>query len=133
MLLDTSPRLDDYPAKPCEAQPWMSAGGFAVSDSANMRRGSGTTNRWKATICPFLGMHRQNRRRKVLVWPGDRTDFEAARIECPAKPARDAAFAGGVPTFENDERESMKEPYASSPRSICGATAIAAGLTAPPA
>jgi hypothetical protein len=31
--LDTSTPLDDYPAKPCGARPWMSAGGFAVSAS----------------------------------------------------------------------------------------------------
>ena len=30
-LLDTPPRLSNYPAKPREAWPWMSAGGFAVS------------------------------------------------------------------------------------------------------
>ena len=41
-LLDTLPRLSDHPAKPCEARPWMSAGGFVVSASANTRPSFGT-------------------------------------------------------------------------------------------
>ena len=35
--LDSLRRVRDYPDKPCEAHPWMSAGGFAVSNSANIQ------------------------------------------------------------------------------------------------
>jgi hypothetical protein len=40
----------------------------------------------------------------MLVGRGDRVDAEAARIERPAEAAHDAALAGGVPAFENDDR-----------------------------
>jgi adenylate cyclase len=49
-LLDTSPRLSNYPAKPCKARPWMSAGGFAVLASASTRRSSETI-RSTRTFC----------------------------------------------------------------------------------
>ena len=36
-LLDSLPRLSDYPVKPCGAGPWTWRGGFAVSALGNMR------------------------------------------------------------------------------------------------
>jgi hypothetical protein len=35
---------------------------------------------------------------------GDRINLEAARIERPAEAADDAALAGGIPPFEDDDR-----------------------------
>jgi hypothetical protein len=37
-------------------------------------------------------------------WRGDRIDPEAARIQRPAQPAHDAAFAGGIPAFQHHHR-----------------------------
>jgi hypothetical protein len=40
----------------------------------------------------------------VLIRRTDRVHLEAAGIEGPAEPADDTAFAGGIPSLEDDER-----------------------------
>ena len=40
----------------------------------------------------------------MLVRSGNRVDLEAARIERPAEAADEASLAGGIPSFEDDER-----------------------------
>ena len=56
--LDTSPRLSDYPVKPCGARPCISAAGFAVSGSANTRRYSGTTRSTRTFSPTAIDSHR---------------------------------------------------------------------------